>query len=139
MVVSLDRLGRATKPWALSHTATVPSFAIRWVSRDTFRLADFLWMIPVRAARMSAGSAATRAAWAAALLPLEIASSTLRNDERMRVRRALLTSVRRAILRVAFLADLVLAIGCPWRSWCPWSGVGDRRLRRFCTNTVRRR
>ena len=30
---------------------------------------------------------------------------------RMRERRALLTSVRRAILRVAFLADLVLAIG----------------------------
>jgi hypothetical protein len=80
------------------------------VSRDTFRLADFLWMIPVRAARMSAGSAATRAACAAPLLPLLMASSTLRNELRMRERRALLTSVRRAILRVAFLADLVLAI-----------------------------
>src|SRR5260370_41828012 len=68
-------------------------------------------MMPVRAARISAGSAATRAACATDLLPLEIASSTLRNDERMRERRALLTRVRRAILRVAFLADLVLAIG----------------------------
>ena len=88
----------------------LPSLAIRWVSRDTFRLADFLWMMPVRAARMSAGSAATRAACAATLLPLVIASSTLRSELRMRERRALLTSVRRAILRVAFLADLVLAI-----------------------------
>src|SRR5260370_1217720 len=81
-----------------------------WVSRDTLRLADFLWMMPVRAARMSVGSAATRAVFAAALLPLAIASSTPRSDVRMRERRALFTSVRRAILRVAFLADLVLAI-----------------------------
>jgi len=66
--------------------------------------------MPVRAARIRAGSAATSAACAAVLLPLEIASSTLRKDERMRERRALLISVRRAILRVAFLADLVLAI-----------------------------
>src|SRR5882672_2320106 len=66
--------------------------------------------MPVRAARMSVGSAATRAAFAAALLPLAIASSTWRKDVRMRERRALFTSVRRAILRVAFLADLVLAI-----------------------------
>src|SRR6266436_2430271 len=66
--------------------------------------------MPVRAARMSVGSAATRAAFAAALLPPAIASSTWRNDVRMRERRALFTSVRRAILRVAFLADLVLAI-----------------------------
>src|SRR5262249_42508666 len=67
-------------------------------------------MIPVRAARMSAGSAATRAACAEALLPLAIASSTLRSELRMRERRPLFTAVRRAILRVAFLADLVLAI-----------------------------
>src|SRR5437899_911180 len=66
--------------------------------------------MPVRAARISVGSAATRAADAAALLPLAMASSTWRNDVRMRERRALFTSVRRAILRVAFLADLVLAI-----------------------------
>ena len=67
-------------------------------------------MMPVRAARMRAGSAATRAALAADLLPLVMASSTLRSEVRTRERRALFTSVRRAILRVAFLADLVLAI-----------------------------
>src|SRR5262245_20226172 len=66
-----------------------PSLAIRWVSRDTLRLADFLWTMPVRAARMSVGSAATRAAVAATLLPLAMASSTWRNDVRMRERRAL--------------------------------------------------
>src|SRR5260370_34700310 len=67
-------------------------------------------MMPVRAARMSVGSAATRAVFAAALLPLAIASSTPRSDVRMRERRALFTSVRRAILRVGFLADFVLGI-----------------------------
>src|SRR6185437_7850722 len=36
----------------------------------------------------------------------------------MRERRALLTSVRRAILRVAFLADLVLAIRVPSSAAC---------------------
>jgi hypothetical protein len=39
-----------------------------------------------------------------------IASSTLRTVLRMRERRDLLISVWRKILRVAFLADLVLAI-----------------------------
>src|SRR5215469_14656976 len=67
-------------------------------------------MMPVRAARMRVGSAATRAAVAAALSPRAMASSTWRSEVRMRERRALFTSVRRAILRVAFLADLVLAI-----------------------------
>src|SRR5258708_37345420 len=67
-------------------------------------------MMPVRAARMSVGSAATRAVFAAALLPLAIASSTPRSDVRMRERRALFPSVRRAVLRVAFFAALVLAI-----------------------------
>src|SRR5579859_4800491 len=114
-------------------------------------------MIPVRAARMSAGSAATRAAWAAALLPPLMASSTSRSELRMRERRALLTSVRRAILRVAFLADLVLAIdvsvdwivrrvlACGWATlppaqtaaaarsppgWEAYSGVAPGRQRR---------
>src|SRR5579871_176023 len=59
---------------------------------------------------MRAGSAATRAVCAAALSPRAIASSTWRSEVRMRERRALFISVRRAILRVAFLADLVLAI-----------------------------
>jgi hypothetical protein len=43
----------------------------------------------------------------------------VRNELRMRERRALLISVRCAILRVAFLADFVLAIDVPllrlWR------------------------
>ena len=39
-----------------------------------------------------------------------MASSTLRMDERMRERLTLLTSVFRAILRAAFLADVVLAM-----------------------------
>src|SRR5579871_1198066 len=91
-------------------SAQAPILAIRWVSRDTLRLAVFLWTTPARAARNSEGSAATRAAWAAALSPLAIAASTLRSAVRMREQRALLISVRRAILRVAFLADLVLAI-----------------------------
>jgi hypothetical protein len=33
----------------------------------------------------------------------------------MRERRVLLISVRRAILRAAFLADVVFAISVPWR------------------------
>jgi hypothetical protein len=90
-----------------------PSLAIRCVRRETFRLADFLWRMPFRAARISDGSAATSAARAAVLSPLEMASSTSRSEVRMRERRALLIVVRRAILRVAFLADLVLAIDVP--------------------------
>jgi len=59
---------------------------------------------------MMAGSASAIAAIAAARSPLEIASSTLRIAVRTRERRALLTAVRRAIWRAAFLADFVLAI-----------------------------
>src|SRR5579871_2535804 len=98
----------------------VPILAIRWVSLETLRLAVFLWMTPVRAARNKEGSAATKAACAADLSPLAIAASTLRSDVRIRERRALFISVRRAILRVAFLADLVLAI-------VPFLDVGVRR------------
>lgn len=86
-------------------------------------------MIPVRAARMRAGSAATRAACAETLLPLVIASSTLRSELRMRERRALFTAVRRAILRVAFLADLVLAID-PSVELRPRPQIKRRRRRR---------
>jgi hypothetical protein len=39
-----------------------------------------------------------------------MASSTLRTEERMWLRRALFSAVRRAIWRTAFFADLVLAI-----------------------------
>jgi hypothetical protein len=42
--------------------------------------------------------------------PAVIASSTLRTALRKRVRRALLTTVRRMLWRAAFLADFVLAM-----------------------------
>src|SRR5579885_495978 len=59
---------------------------------------------------MITGSAAFNAAAAAVLSPEAIASSTLRTELRRTARRALFTSVRRAITRVALRADLVLAI-----------------------------
>jgi hypothetical protein len=83
---------------------------MRWASRDTFRLALFLCTMPRCAARMMTGSAALNAAKAALRSPLLIASSTLRTEFRNTERRALLTSVRRAITRVALRADFVLAI-----------------------------
>src|SRR6266849_10010825 len=48
----------------------------------------------------------------------------------MRERRAWLTSVRRAILRVAFLADLVLAIGVPLRRRAAKGGGAEKMRRR---------
>src|SRR4051794_18294317 len=59
---------------------------------------------------MISGSAAFNAAAAAALSPEAIASSTLRTVVRMRERRAVLMSVRRAMTRVALRAEDVLAI-----------------------------
>jgi len=88
----------------------LPSLAIRWASRETFRLALFLCTTPRCAARMMTGSATLKAARAALRSPLWIASSILRTEFRSTERRALLTSVRRAITRVALRADLVLAI-----------------------------
>src|SRR4030081_1729471 len=62
------------------------------------------------AACISSGSACAIAVSAAARSPLLIASSTVRTAPRIWVRRDLLTMVRRAILRVAFLAEVVLAM-----------------------------
>src|SRR5258708_35596677 len=62
------------------------------------------------AACMSSGSARVIAFSAASRSPLLIASSTIRTAPRIWVRRDLLIAVRRAILRVAFLAEVVLAI-----------------------------
>src|SRR6478752_10323786 len=62
------------------------------------------------AACMSSGSACAIAFSAASRSPLLIAASTVRTAPRIWVRRDLLTMVRRAILRVAFLAEVVLAI-----------------------------
>ena len=49
---------QGNQPWLRQ----APIFAIRCVSRETLRLAVFLWTTPARAARNSEGSAATRAA-----------------------------------------------------------------------------
>src|SRR5262245_16503088 len=87
---------------------------MRSVSRETFRLALFFGQTPFWAALMISGSASFMAASANARSPAAIASSTLRTKPRTRERRALLMRVRRAILRVAILADLVLAILVPF-------------------------
>ena len=105
--------------------------AIRCASRETLRRAALRWTMPRLAARISAGSASVIAATAAARSPAEIASSTLRTVLRTRARRPLLTSVRRAIWRVAFLADFVLGIRCQTRTMVYKSGAyrGAGRLR----------
>ena len=59
---------------------------------------------------MISGAAAFSADAAAVLSPEAIAYSTLRTEVRMRERRAMLISVRRAITRVALRAEEVLAI-----------------------------
>src|ERR1700716_687917 len=62
------------------------------------------------AACISSGSARVIAFSAASRSPLLIASSTMRTAPRIWVRRDLLIMVRRAILRVAFLAEVVLGM-----------------------------
>src|SRR5262245_3980660 len=62
---------------------------------------------------MMTGSAAFRAASACVRSPAAMASSTLRTKLRSFERRPLLISVRRAILRVALRAELVLAMPIP--------------------------
>src|SRR5262245_15534305 len=62
------------------------------------------------AARINSGSACDIAFKAASWSPRLIASSTVRTAPRICVRRDLLIRVRRAILRVAFLAEVVLAM-----------------------------
>src|SRR5262249_1425043 len=86
------------------------SFAIWRESRDTFRCAELRCTMPFCAARINAGSASAIAAVARPRSPAAIASSTLRIAERMRERRDLLMTVRRAAWRAAFFADFVLAM-----------------------------
>src|SRR3569833_1140121 len=79
------------------------------------------------AARIKAGSAFASAFRAAVRSPVAMASSTVRTAPRIWVRRDLLTAVRRAILRVAFLAEVVLAMGAisfavPVASWSGSAG-----------------
>src|SRR6185437_282043 len=95
----------------------LPSLAIRWPRRETLRLALFLCTTPRCAARIMTGSAAFSAAVAAFGSPVAIASSTLRIELRRSERRALLTSVLRAIWRVALRADLVLAMKLSFTEW----------------------
>src|SRR6478736_6697436 len=85
------------------------------------------------AARIKAGSAFASAFTAAARSPVLIASSTVRTAPRIWVRRDLLTAVRRAILRVAFLAEVVLAMSqyplrVPVASWSGSAGLLDRGI-----------
>src|SRR6476661_2443862 len=67
---------------------------------------------------MIAGSASLKAVSAALRSPLAIASSTRRTEPRRAERRDLLTSVRRAIWRVALRADLVLAMSYSFIGAC---------------------
>src|SRR3569623_362172 len=62
------------------------------------------------AARISCGSACFIASTAALRSPFSIAASSRRTEPHSWVRRDLLIAVRRAILRVAFLAEVVLAM-----------------------------
>src|SRR3954471_2383904 len=87
------------------------------------------------AACISSGSARVIALSAASRSPLAIASSTVRTAPRIWVRRDLLMMVRRAILRVAFLAEVVLAIAQNFLQRRPVVGIArlidvDRRGRR---------
>ncbi len=81
--------------------------------REIFRDKVLRWNVPLEAARISSGWAAFRASLAAALSPEAIASSTARRKVRTRLTRLRLIFVRRAILRIAFLAELVFAIAEP--------------------------
>ena len=85
----------------------LPSFAIRWASRETLRRAALRCTMFFCAARMMTGSASAMAASALDRSPAAIASSTLRTAPRRRDRRDLLTTVRRVIWRAAFLAIFV--------------------------------
>src|SRR3954463_8048440 len=78
--------------------------------RETLREPVFLWTTPLVTARISSDWAFTKASLAAAASPALSASSNLRRKVRTRERRAVLISVRRAILRTAFLEPGVLAI-----------------------------
>jgi len=94
-----------------ARAAYLLSLAMRCARRETLRLAVFLCTTLRCAARIITGSASLNAVIAVFRSPAAIASSTLRTDLRSKERRVLLTSVLRAILRVALRAELVLAMG----------------------------
>src|SRR6516165_8910604 len=101
---------RETPRFDRSSLYQAPSLATRWLRRETLRLAALAWTMPFCADRMIAGSASFSAASALPRSPAAIASLTLRTKLRNLERLPLLISVRRAILRVALRAELVLAI-----------------------------
>src|SRR5690606_11796026 len=103
--------------------AQAKTFFIRCARRETLREAVLRCRTPLPAARISSGWAALKAASAAALSPAAIAASTLRTQVRTREIRLLLIAVRRAILRAAFLAEVVLAMVPLY----PTNEPGDRR------------
>ena len=84
--------------------------ATRFAKRETLRLPIFLWTTPFETARIVSDSAFFKAFCAVLASPAAIASSVARHEERIRVRRALLTSVRRPMTRFAFFADFVFAM-----------------------------
>src|SRR5262245_16725282 len=102
---------------------------MRAASRETLRAALRLWTTPFCAVRTRTGSASASARRAAVLSPAASASSTLRTCDLNCERRDLLISVRRTILRVAFLAEVVLAI---WPPPMEHAVGGRRRQARQC-------
>src|SRR4029078_761468 len=82
----------------------------RFARRETLRDAVLRWSIPFCAVRTMIGSASFNAAASVSFLPESIASSTLRTELRMRLRRVLLAVVRRDVWRTAFFADFVLGM-----------------------------
>src|SRR5262249_14670368 len=89
------------------------SFATRLVRRETLREPVFLCSTPLVTPRMISGSAAFKAASAAPLSPLAIASSTLRIKPRMRVLREVLIAVPFAWVRTLFWDEAILGMGFP--------------------------
>src|SRR5438552_1474667 len=83
---------------------------MRALRRESLRATVFLCRTPFETPRCISGWAAMKAVFAAALSPLAIASSTFLTKVRMRLSRALLTSVRFKVWRLRFSADLWVAI-----------------------------
>ncbi len=79
---------------------------IRAESRESLRATVLRWSTPRVVPRWSSGCAKTNSAWAAALFPDPIADSTRLMKVRIRPTRLVLTSARRALLRIRFLAEM---------------------------------
>ena len=104
-----------SRPFTIRQALLVQALSAltRDARRDTLRLAVLRWVTPFVAPRMISGWAAFSAAFAASASPDAMASSTLRMKVLMRLRRAVLTAVRRSIWRTRFFADGELAMMIP--------------------------